>query len=383
MDEVVYHPKTKESRDAYEAMLSLIQRQLGGGPLNVANGAANKILAVLKNDAVNNHVKKVEIQKLLKPTPEEVDQVFNQFVSIGRFITDFQEGGDSCGGEGDEDGGLDVDFDVAVEFGGGANKWMRRVILIWSRRKKTKRMKNLRELVVDAWINEEDTGDANEGTSLNVQDIGSYLLQRKISQTFEQKIDPQHCQVLAEELLKILAEGDDRDVENKLLVHLQFEKFSLVKFLLRNRFKVVWCTRLERAKDQCEKNQIEEEMRGLGPELVAIVEQSMDQREVLVSATRLLQAMVDVISSNGWLNLALRSNPDGDSRHVGAGDIASDARERHGGEDISGSGGCTEVSQEERRRVVAGCGGHQDEPAGGNQESVVRPWILPTFSHGL
>ncbi|CAN6886778.1 unnamed protein product [Brassica oleracea] len=109
---------TKESRDAYEAMLSLIQRQLGGGPLNVANGAANKILAVLKNDAVNNHVKKVEIQKLLKPTPEEVDQVFNQFVSIGRFITDFQEGGDSCGGEGDEDGGLDVDFDVAVEFGG-------------------------------------------------------------------------------------------------------------------------------------------------------------------------------------------------------------------------------------------------------------------------
>lgn len=89
---------------------------------------------------------------------------------------------------------------------------------------------------VDARINEEDTGDANEGTSLNVQDIGAYLLQRKISQTFEQKIDPQHCQVLAEELLKILAEGDDRDVENKLLVHLQFEKFSLVKFLLRNRF---------------------------------------------------------------------------------------------------------------------------------------------------
>jgi pre-mRNA-splicing helicase BRR2 len=32
---------------------------------------------------------------------------------------------------------------------------------------------------------------------------------------------------------------------------------------------------------------------------------SSDQREVLLSATRLLQAMVDVISSNGWLNLAL------------------------------------------------------------------------------
>lgn len=40
-------------------------------------------------------------------------------------------------------------------------------------------------------------------------------------------------------------------------------------------------------------------------------------------------------------------------------------------EDRSGSGGCTEVSQEERRGVVAGCGGHEDEPVGGNQESVV------------
>ena len=32
---------------------------------------------------------------------------------------------------------------------------------------------------------------------------------------------------------------------------------------------------------------------------------ALDQREVLLSAGRLLQAMVDVISSNGWLNLAL------------------------------------------------------------------------------
>ncbi|XP_019098459.1 PREDICTED: DExH-box ATP-dependent RNA helicase DExH12-like, partial [Camelina sativa] len=111
------------------------------------------------------------------------------------------------------------------------------------------------------------------GTNLNVQDIDAYWLQRKISQAYEQQIDPQQCQVLAEELLKILAEGDDRDVENKLLVHLQFDKFSLVKFLLRNRLKVVWCTRLARAEDQEERNRIEEEMRGLGPELTAIVEQ--------------------------------------------------------------------------------------------------------------
>ena len=32
---------------------------------------------------------------------------------------------------------------------------------------------------------------------------------------------------------------------------------------------------------------------------------ALDQKEVLLSANRLLQAMVDVISSNGWLSLAL------------------------------------------------------------------------------
>jgi len=32
---------------------------------------------------------------------------------------------------------------------------------------------------------------------------------------------------------------------------------------------------------------------------------ALDQREFLLSSSRLLQAMVDVISSNGWLNLAL------------------------------------------------------------------------------
>jgi pre-mRNA-splicing helicase BRR2 len=109
--------------------------------------------------------------------------------------------------------------------------------------------------------------------NLNVQDIDAYWLQRKISLAYEQQIDPQQCQKLAEEVLKILAEGDDREVETKLLVHLQFDKFSLIKFLLRNRLKIVWCTRLARAKDQEERKQIEDEMMGLGPDLAGILEQ--------------------------------------------------------------------------------------------------------------
>nr|VDD21539.1 unnamed protein product [Brassica oleracea] len=273
-DDVVYQPKTKETRAAYEAMLSLIQQQLGGLPLNVVSGAADEILAVLKNDAVKNSDKKAEIQKLLNPAPDQIHQVFDQLVSIGKLITDFQEGGDSGGGKANVDEGLDDDdVGVAVEFEDNEEDGEESDpdMVQEEDDEEDDEPQKTGGMQVDAGINEEDAGDANEGTSLNVLDIDAYWLQRKISHAYEQQIDPQQCQVLAEELLKILAEGDDRDVENKLLMHLQFEKFTLVKFLLRNRFKIVWCTRLARAEDQEEKNRIEDEMRGLG--LAAIVDQ--------------------------------------------------------------------------------------------------------------
>ncbi|VYS46739.1 unnamed protein product [Arabidopsis thaliana] len=271
-DDAVYQPKTKETRAAYEAMLGLIQKQLGGQPPSIVSGAADEILAVLKNDAFRNPEKKMEIEKLLNKIE---NHEFDQLVSIGKLITDFQEGGDSGGGRANDDEGLDDDLGVAVEFEENEedDEESDPDMVQEDDDEEDDEPTRTGGMQVDAGINDEDAGDANEGTNLNVQDIDAYWLQRKISQAYEQQIDPQQCQVLAEELLKILAEGDDRVVEDKLLMHLQYEKFSLVKFLLRNRLKVVWCTRLARAEDQEERNRIEEEMRGFGPELTAIVEQ--------------------------------------------------------------------------------------------------------------
>lgn len=55
-----------------------------------------------------------------------------------------------------------------------------------------------------------------------MQDIDAYWLQRKISQAYTD-IDPQHSQKLAEEILKVIAKGDDRDVENRLVTLLGYE----------------------------------------------------------------------------------------------------------------------------------------------------------------
>ncbi|XP_030527383.2 DExH-box ATP-dependent RNA helicase DExH12-like [Rhodamnia argentea] len=274
-EEGVYQPKTKETRAAYEAMLSVIQQQLGGQPLNIVSGAADEILAVLKNDTFKNPDKKKEIEKLLNPIP---NPVFDQLVSIGRLITDYQDTSDAAGSavaNGDE--ALDDDVGVAVEFEENEDDDEESDLdMVQEDEEEDEDVaepNSSSAMQMGAGIDDDDMQEASEGMSLNVQDIDAYWLQRKISQAYEQQIDPQQCQKLAEEVLKILAEGDAREVETKLLLHLQFDKFRLIKFLLRNRLKIVWCTRLARAEDQDDRKKIEEEMMGLGPELAAIVEQ--------------------------------------------------------------------------------------------------------------
>ncbi|KAF5753328.1 putative RNA helicase [Helianthus annuus] len=275
-EEGVYQPKTKETRAAYEAMLSVIQQQLGGQPLNIVSGAADEILAVLKNDTLKNPDKKKDIEKLLNPIP---NQVFDQLVSIGRLITDFQDAsGDGAGlNAANGEDALDDDVGVAVEFEENEEDDEESDLDIVQEDEEEEDDVLDRDgnnaMQMGGGMDDEDSQEANEGMTLNVQDIDAYWLQRKITQAYEQQIDPQQSQKLAEEVLKILEEGDDREVETKLLVHLQFDKFSLIKYLLRNRLKIVWCTRLARAEDQEQRKQIEEEMMGRGPELVAILEQ--------------------------------------------------------------------------------------------------------------
>ncbi|KAL0446209.1 UNVERIFIED_CONTAM: DExH-box ATP-dependent RNA helicase DExH12 [Sesamum latifolium] len=94
-------------------MLSVIQQQLGGQPLNIVSGAADEILAVLKNETIKNPDKKKEIEKLLNPIP---NHTFDQLVSIGRLITDYHDAGDAGDAAVNGDDGLDDDVGVAVEF---------------------------------------------------------------------------------------------------------------------------------------------------------------------------------------------------------------------------------------------------------------------------
>jgi pre-mRNA-splicing helicase BRR2 len=78
---------------------------------------------------------------------------------------------------------------------------------------------------------------------------------------------------MADEVVGILSESNERDCENRLVVLLDYDKFDFIKLLLRNRAKVMYCTRLKQAQTKAERSTIEEEMRedvaGGGPAILS------------------------------------------------------------------------------------------------------------------
>lgn len=83
---VVYRPKTQETRQTYEVLLSFIQEALGDQPRDILCGAADEILVVLKNDRLKDRDKKKDIDALLGAIP---DERFALLVNLGKKINDF------------------------------------------------------------------------------------------------------------------------------------------------------------------------------------------------------------------------------------------------------------------------------------------------------
>ncbi|KAI3844843.1 hypothetical protein MKX03_004564 [Papaver bracteatum] len=298
--EGAYQPKTKEIRAAYEALLSCIQQHLGGQPQDILCDVADGVIAVLKNDKLKNVDKKREIEKLLNMISSTT---FDHLVSMGKLITDYHDGvGDEAL---DGDIGVAVDFDEDEEDEESDYDQVQEEEDDGEEEDETNRAGAMQM----GGIDDDEMLDANEGMTLNVKDIDAYWLQRKISNAYGE-IDPQQRQKLAEDALKVLAESaDNREVERNLLVLLDFDKFELIKVLLRNRLKIVE-----------ERNKMEEEMMGLGPELTSILEQlhatraTAKERQKIVEknireeARRLKDRdwewrgpVIDGVSESGWL----------------------------------------------------------------------------------
>ena len=320
-----YRPKTRETRAAYEALLGMIQGQFGDQPQDVLRGAAEEILEVLKDEHKTDPERKKNVEALMGATSSEK---FAQFVAVGKLITDFNPGGGP--GEGDVVPGdtLDDDIGVAVEFeeededNGEDNE--------------------LDEVLEASDVEEDDEGASEEaGFGRGVQgmdvggddgeeydkdivkpsDIDAYWLQRQVAAAFGYTdSDAAESSKMAEDVLSALGSetDDERACENRLVLLLDYDKFDLIKKLLKSRARVVWCTRLARAQDDDEKARIAEQM-SARPEAAAVLD-LMRQTGERASAKARQSAMEAKIREEAR---QLRGEVAADVADTGAGAVAA------------------------------------------------------------
>ena len=94
-------------------------------------------------------------------------------------------------------------------------------------------------------------------------EIDAYWLQRQIASAFGYTdAEASESSKTAEEVLAALGneKDDERACENQLVLMLDYDKFDLIKKLLKSRARVVWCTRLARAQNDEEKAVVMEQM---------------------------------------------------------------------------------------------------------------------------
>lgn len=281
-----YHPRTAETRDIYELILSIVHTALGDQAQDVVRSAADTTLEILKDDGLKDLEKKTEIEEILGPLSTET---FGQLANLSKKITDYDEPEQKSGnadvdakmGEIDQETGVAVLFDDEDEESDqdGVGYVVRdssddseasddeaapRNNAVDTHQIDAQGDDSQDDgLLIGSTSSAAANGDAKHRDPLHVspRDIDAFWVQRQISQHYT---DAHEASEKADSAFDILsAESDVRDCENSLMELFDYDKFELVQILTKNRDAVVWCTRLARADDD-EKVNVQVAMREKG-----------------------------------------------------------------------------------------------------------------------
>ncbi|KAF0990898.1 hypothetical protein HZS_5841, partial [Henneguya salminicola] len=240
---VIYKPRTNETRVTYESLLSYIQNSIGEQPRDILMGAADEVLATLKDELKKDKEKHAEILLLLGNMP---DEHYSILVNLVKKITDYYSETDL--GDTDEVVGVTVQYDdEQSDDEKPAIDIMEDAASQSSEEEFDKSIHgNLTKI------------DESKSELLNPWEIDAYWLQRELNKFYN---DAEYSHKKAKEVLEILKTStDDRDVENRLMISLGHDKFSIVKILRVNKNMVLYCTLLAAAQTEDEKSHIENTM---------------------------------------------------------------------------------------------------------------------------
>ena len=114
-EDLVYRPKTKETKAYYEQMLVIVQRHMGDHSLETIKGALDEVISILKSEGVKDVERKLQIESLIDRLS---DADFNTLTVLGQQLTDFlAEGQKAPGGDGGQEEIDELPVDPEMEFG--------------------------------------------------------------------------------------------------------------------------------------------------------------------------------------------------------------------------------------------------------------------------
>ncbi|KAI9460719.1 Sec63-domain-containing protein [Russula earlei] len=276
---LTYRPRTAETREVYELILSTVHLALGDQAQDVVRSAADTVLETLKSENMKDFDKKKDVEEVLGPVTGET---FSQLINLSKKITDYgaedetmadpdmerkdAEIDDEVGvavvfdeeeQESEEEEGFEIRDDSDEEEEGGEGVKDGETTVAEGEEEED-------ALVIGGASSSKAGGKAKTDKDIvSPHSIDAFWVQRLVAEVFS---DPQTASDKTAAVLSILgSESNLRDCENQLMELFDYQSFDVITKFLKNRDVVVWCTKLARS-DADERVNVEVAMRekGLG-----------------------------------------------------------------------------------------------------------------------
>jgi len=272
---LAYRPRTAETREVYEIMLSTVHQVLGDQAQDIIRSATDAVLETLKNESLKDFDKKREIEDVLGPVPNDV---FSQLVARAKKITDYGAEDETMADPDMERKDAEIDDEVGVAVVFDDDEEEEEDEEGYEIREGSDGEGDEEEAEVDETAPEAEEageeelvigGSSSRGVGKAKADkdivsphaIDGFWVQRQISEVYP---DPVTAADKAASVLSILgSESSLRDCENQLMELFEYQSFHVITKFLKNRDVVVWCTKLMRS-DADERVNVEVAMREKG-----------------------------------------------------------------------------------------------------------------------
>ncbi|KAH9988137.1 Sec63-domain-containing protein [Russula vinacea] len=256
---LTYRPRTAETREVYELILSTVHHALGDQAQDVVRSAADTVLETLKSENMKDFDKKKEVEDVLGPLTGET---FSRLINLSKKITDYGAEDETMADPDMERKDAEIDDEVGVA-------------VVFDEEEQESDEEEGFEIKDESDEEEEGEGDKDgavaegeeEGEDALViggassskaggkakadkdivspHSVDAFWVQRLVSDVYS---DPQTASDKTLAVLSVLgSESNLRDCENQLMELFDYQSFDVITKFLKNRDVVVWCTKLARS----------------------------------------------------------------------------------------------------------------------------------------